>query len=163
MNIDLKDETFNCMERIEQKYVQEDEQESYRYPHPSTNTPIILLLTTILLTSCATILTCLSLMTSHWEYISWDIRKIREIEIRTRRSVNGPPYVKVEPFLDDAIVKISIDDFIHKNEAGNVTFYGQNNATVTIYLVPMKGGIWTMCVQLNGKKNNYYVKMIIRI
>ncbi|XP_065226542.1 uncharacterized protein LOC135849843 [Planococcus citri] len=152
MNTDPDDETFNCMERIEQKYIQEaEEQEAYRYPHPSTNTPIILLLTTILLTSCATVLTCLSLMTSHWEYISWNIHKIRNIE-KSKAPVNAPPYVILEPLLDDTIVKISINHFLYNNKPENTSLNVQANATVTVYFVPMNGGIWTMCVQLNEQQ-----------
>lgn len=146
------DETFNCMERIEQKYAQEEEQESAHYPQPATNTPILLLIMTMVLTSCATALTCVSLMTNHWEYITWDIRKVYEIAHKTKRHINAPPYVSVEPLLDEVMIKISIYDFSHQNkiEMMNENSGRQTNATVTVYLVPMHGGIWTLCVWLNG-------------
>lgn len=145
------DGSFNCMERIEQKYIQEDDRESTHYPQPSTNLPILLFIITMILTSCATILTCLSLMTNYWEYISWDIRKVDEIKAKARKDINAPPYVKVEPLplLDETLVKIVIEDFSPKNKTDT------NYEPSTIYLVPMHGGIWTLCVSLNGKTSQH--------
>ncbi len=94
----------------------------------------ILLVSTLTATTFATGTNCVSLLTDYWEYITWNTRQVRDIGFKLRASMKYRE-VSTEPLLNDMIMKISVYD---------------KNATASVYLVPMHGGIWTLCVSLNG-------------
>lgn len=89
--------------------------------HPS----VFFLLGTLVLTTCATGMLCGSIMTDHWEEITWDRSALEEI-------VNGS--LKLHWLLDGLVAKITTLDHGFR----------------TAFLVPMHGGIWTLCISLRG-------------
>lgn len=90
--------------------------------HPS----VFFLLGTLVLTTCATGMLCGAIMTDHWEEVTWDKDEVLELTNNT---------VRVQWLLDGKIAKVSGND-----ERGRVLSF----------LVPMHGGIWTLCLSLTG-------------
>lgn len=41
---------------------------------------IVFLMITLIVTAAATAMLCVSIMTEHWEYVTWDKEKLRSIE-----------------------------------------------------------------------------------
>lgn len=90
--------------------------------HPS----VFFLLGTLVLTTCATGMLCGSIMTDHWEELTWD-------RLALEASTNGT--IKLNWLLDGLVARVTnVDDKI----------------SATAFLVPMHGGIWTLCVSLDG-------------
>lgn len=89
--------------------------------HPS----VFFLLGTLLLTTCATGMLCGAIMTDHWEEVTWDRDLLNEM---ANESVHFLWH------LDDTVAKV-IDA----------------RDKVLGFLVPMHGGIWTLCVNLQEK------------
>lgn len=77
------------------------------------------------MTSSATAMLCAAIMTDHWEHVSWD-RICLEKSSQTNNST-------LHWLLDSKIARLAIKN---QNNRGGV------------FLVPMHGGIWTLCVDL---------------
>lgn len=77
------------------------------------------------MTSSATAMLCAAIMTDHWEHVSWD-RICLEKSSQTHNST-------LHWLLDSKIARLAIKN---QNNRGGV------------FLVPMHGGIWTLCVDL---------------
>lgn len=95
--------------------------------HPS----VFFLLGTLVLTTCATGMLCGAIMTDHWEEVSWDKMEVSNLTNNT---------VRVQWLLDGKIGKVLTNDERNK---------------VLSFLVPMHGGIWTLCLSLTGRS---YIK-----
>lgn len=93
----------------------------------STYTTIVLI-GTLILTTLATVVNCFSLLTNYWEHITWDSRTVMKISYEQNMGVKS--------HLDNQITRVSVTN--------------SKNSTVDIYLLPMHGGIWTICFALNG-------------
>lgn len=91
--------------------------------HPS----VFFLLGTLVLTTCATGMLCGSIMTDHWEELTWD-------RIALESLANGT--IKLNWLLDGLVARINNID---------------ERKSTSAFLVPMHGGIWTLCVTLEGK------------
>lgn len=91
--------------------------------HPS----VFFLLGTLVLTTCATGMLCGAIMTDHWEEVTWNKVQVNDLTNNT---------VKVQWLLDGKIAKVS---------------RGEENYRTLSFLVPMHGGIWTLCLSLTGK------------
>jgi hypothetical protein len=113
------------------------------------------LIGTLLFTTVATAMLCVAIMTDHWEQVTWDHRKLDDINVRQK---NGTQVKwKLEWLLDRQVGKI-----VYLNEEGlrkvsnrkdtvtNSDSSGQEHE-VAVFLIPMHGGIWTLCVSLTGK------------
>ncbi|KAH1025735.1 hypothetical protein HUJ05_010404 [Dendroctonus ponderosae] len=93
--------------------------------HPS----VFFLLGTLVLTTCATGMLCAAIMTDHWEEVTWDMNRLEVL-------ANGT--VRLQWLLDRTVARVSTNDL--------------NDRTVA-FLVPMHGGIWTLCLSLTGMQN----------
>ncbi|XP_053608058.1 uncharacterized protein LOC128673916 [Plodia interpunctella] len=93
--------------------------------HPS----VFYLLATLLLTSCSTAMLCASIMTDHWEQVKWDHTALAALANASNTALQW--------LLDDKVAKI--EDTSHKKAQAT-------------FLVPMNGGIWTMCVSLEDEE-----------
>lgn len=91
--------------------------------HPS----VFFLLGTLVLTTCATAMLCGSIMTDHWEEVTWNKQ---ELDTITNHSVN------IHWLLDGNVAKITANDV---------------RETTMAFLVPMHGGIWTLCFSLTAE------------
>lgn len=100
----------------------------------STYTTIVLI-STLLLTTFATGLNCFSLLTNHWEYITWNSQALKKISLEQNMGL--------ESYFDNLITRVFVTN--------------SKNSTVGIYLLPMHGGIWTVCISLRGKPSIYQV------
>ncbi|XP_049817718.1 uncharacterized protein LOC109596977 isoform X3 [Aethina tumida] len=92
--------------------------------HPS----VFFLLGTLVLTTCATGMLCAAIMTDHWEEVTWDRHYLEVLS-------NGT--VRLQWLLDRTVARISTNDLRDKTVA---------------FLVPMHGGIWTLCVSLTDEE-----------
>ncbi|GJQ71872.1 hypothetical protein Trydic_g2985 [Trypoxylus dichotomus] len=92
--------------------------------HPS----VFFLLGTLVLTTCATAMLCGAIMTDHWEEVTWDQNDLEVLANNT---------VKLKWLLDGAVVRVSATD---------------EKDTLKAFLVPMHGGIWTLCVSLSDEE-----------
>lgn len=90
--------------------------------HPS----VFFLLGTLVLTTCATAMLCGAIMTDHWEEVTWDQDGLETLANNT---------VRLKWLLDGTVVRVSTND---------------EKDALKAFLVPMHGGIWTLCVSLTG-------------
>ncbi|CAH2036859.1 unnamed protein product, partial [Iphiclides podalirius] len=93
--------------------------------HPS----VFYLLATLLLTSCSTAMLCAAMMTDHWEHVTWERAALAALANASDTALHW--------LLDGKVAKIEEAN----NRKGGDTF-----------LVPMNGGIWTMCVSLEEEE-----------
>ncbi|XP_043225454.1 uncharacterized protein LOC122390979 isoform X2 [Amphibalanus amphitrite] len=89
----------------------------------------LLLVFTLLLTTAATLLLTYAELTDNWEIIRFDRASVQ----RTVDGLNGTH--SLEWILDDQVGVVTID--------------GEQPDNKTVFLVPMNGGIWTLCVSLS--------------
>lgn len=78
------------------------------------------------MTTCATGMLCAAIMTDHWEEVTWDKENLDIL-------ANGT--VRMRWLLDRTVARVSTNDMKDRPLA---------------FLVPMHGGIWTLCVSLTG-------------
>lgn len=95
-------------------------------------TPVIFLFVTLLVTTSATAMLCSAMMSDHWEHISWD-RMV--VEKMTRNSTHY-----VQWHLNGKVAGI------------NVKYNGKKE---NLFLVPMNGGIWTLCIDISESDMRY--------
>lgn len=81
---------------------------------------------------------CAAIMTDHWEEVTWDRDSLENL-------ANGS--VRLQWLLDGAVAKLSTNDIKDRSIA---------------FLVPMHGGIWTLCVSLSGKSKPCSIKEIFQ-
>lgn len=79
-----------------------------------------------MLTTCATGMLCAAIMTDYWEEVTWDKETLDML-------ANGT--VRLRWLLDRTVARVSTSDTKDRTIA---------------FLVPMHGGIWTLCVSLTG-------------
>ncbi|XP_018333418.1 uncharacterized protein LOC108742628 isoform X2 [Agrilus planipennis] len=91
--------------------------------HPS----VFFLLGTLVLTICATGMLCASIMTDHWEEVTWSQDKLENF---TNVSL------KLQWLLERKVAKIT----------------GLDERKPLAFLVPMHGGIWTLCLSLTDEE-----------
>jgi hypothetical protein len=95
----------------------------------------IFLIITLFLTVSSTLIMSVSIMSNYWEYMTWNKQKIREIIESTQRT-NHNHHVRIEPIQSEYIIKLSIKH--------------DYSVPTRLYLLPMHGGIWTVCASLTG-------------
>ncbi|XP_041978672.1 uncharacterized protein LOC121732770 isoform X1 [Aricia agestis] len=78
--------------------------------------------------SCSTAMLCAAIMTEHWEHVSWERSALTALANASNTAIHW--------LLDDKVAKVE-----DGNRKGGGTF-----------LVPMNGGIWTMCVSLEDEE-----------
>ncbi|CAH0563468.1 unnamed protein product [Brassicogethes aeneus] len=94
--------------------------------HPS----VFFLLGTLVLTTCATGMLCAAIMTDHWEEVTWNGSYLEVL-------ANGSH--RLQWLLDGNVARVSTNDVRDRTIA---------------FLVPMHGGIWTLCVTLTEEEIN---------
>ena len=116
---------------------------------------------TLLFTSVATAMLCVAIMTDHWEQVKWDRRKLDDIAVRQK---NGTQVKWVLNWLLDGQVGWIVYTNVERLEKlpdrkDTVTSSDSNEQghEVAVFLIPMHGGIWTLCVSLTGKWTNISV------
>lgn len=119
------------------------------------------LMGTLVLTSVATAMLCGAIMTDHWEHVTWDRSKLDDIAAR-QKNASHVRWV-LEWILDGQVGRI-----VYTNEEGlrkipsrkkplktavtSVTPRSEEtDDEAAVFLIPMHGGIWTLCVSLTGK------------
>ncbi|KAI5698901.1 hypothetical protein M8J75_013582 [Diaphorina citri] len=134
--------------------------------HPT----IVVLLCTLLCTSCATGMLCAAIITDHWEYVHWNRTQLEDIAGARQQvaSVKGLQ-ISLESYLDGLVTKVIVRNFnkprpLPQHEAEYSHWLALNaprssyreplSVVSTIFLVPMHGGIWTMCVFLTEEQIN---------
>lgn len=93
--------------------------------HPS----VFFLLGTLVLTSCATGMLCGSIMTDHWEEVTWNRLLLENL-------ANNNSSTRLQWLLDGTVARVTKTEDV--------------DSGATAFLVPMHGGIWTLCVSLSG-------------
>uniref|UniRef100_A0A1B6DGP9 Uncharacterized protein n=1 Tax=Clastoptera arizonana TaxID=38151 RepID=A0A1B6DGP9_9HEMI len=118
---------------------------------------LVFLLGTLLLTSCATAMLCAAVMTDHWEYVSWDQSKVEHIARTSKKNLTAHRHIVVEWYLDGYVTRIAVRDRSRRRRptiadvnAVDDPMMGVDVASV--FLVPMNGGIWTLCVSLTEQQ-----------
>ncbi|CRL02409.1 CLUMA_CG015192, isoform A [Clunio marinus] len=98
---------------------------------PLCNAPptVVFLLLTLFMTTTATAMLCAAIMTDHWENVVWDKEALTKI-------VNQTDSSKVTNQLE----------LLLEGKAARLPFKGNDRGGV--FLVPMHGGIWTLCINL---------------
>lgn len=112
-------------------------------PHYSCNAspnPVAILFLTLLMTSSATALLCAAIMTNYWEYVRWDVTALEKL-VNKSQHIN-----KIEWMLDGRVARIPIAQTTERHHVHKDIHPNHNRAGV--FLVPMYGGIWTMCIEL---------------
>ncbi|XP_017772263.1 PREDICTED: uncharacterized protein LOC108559469 [Nicrophorus vespilloides] len=89
----------------------------------SVHPSVFFLLGTLVMTTCATGMLCAAIMTDHWEEVTWDRRALQTMS-NTSLDIQ---------WLFDGVAKVSTN-----NEHA--------------FLVPIHGGIWTLCFSLTEKE-----------
>ncbi|KPJ08832.1 hypothetical protein RR48_07892 [Papilio machaon] len=74
---------------------------------------------------------CAAMMTEHWEHVAWERAALAALANTSNTVLHW--------LLDDKVAKVEV---ANNRKGGGGTF-----------LVPMNGGIWTMCVSLEGMQN----------
>uniref|UniRef100_A0A1S4HAQ7 Uncharacterized protein n=1 Tax=Anopheles gambiae TaxID=7165 RepID=A0A1S4HAQ7_ANOGA len=124
--------------------------------------PIMFLFLTLLMTSSATAMLCAAIMTDHWEHVSWDRNSLDRISNETA--------IELHWYLDGRAAKIPLkgkglpkQQHPHHHHQQQQQQVGQKsggaatNPVVTdnragVFLVPMNGGIWTLCIDLTAEE-----------
>ncbi|XP_067638149.1 serine-rich adhesin for platelets-like isoform X2 [Eurosta solidaginis] len=91
--------------------------------------PVLFLFVTLLMTTSATAMLCAAIMTDHWEHVTWDRNSLDRY---TNRSG-----MQLEWMLNEKVAMLKPDkkaEYRFRREA--------------VFLVPMHGGIWTLCIDL---------------
>ncbi|KAJ9582680.1 hypothetical protein L9F63_022973, partial [Diploptera punctata] len=101
---------------------------------------------TLLLTGVATAMLCGAIMTDHWEHVTWDRGKLKEI----RNMTQAKQQWVLEWLLDGKVGRIV---YAHS------TRIEQDHDQVSVFLIPMHGGIWTLCVSLTDEERHLLLKV----
>ncbi|XP_058057622.1 uncharacterized protein LOC131208758 [Anopheles bellator] len=120
--------------------------------------PILFLFLTLLMTSSATAMLCAAIMTDHWEHVSWDRSSLDRISNETA--------IELHWYLDGRAAKIplkgkgksqtvglpNVHHKPHHHVPGPTTLRppAVTDDRAGVFLVPMNGGIWTLCIDLTA-------------
>lgn len=121
------------------------------------------LMGTLLFTGVATAMLCVSIMTDHWEQVKWDRRKLDDIAVR-QKNMTQRKWV-LEWLLDEQVgwIVYTNDEGLRKVPDRKDTATSSESSAqgheVAVFLIPMHGGIWTLCVSLTGKWTKISVNM----
>ncbi|XP_046803883.1 probable serine/threonine-protein kinase cdc7, partial [Lucilia cuprina] len=91
--------------------------------------PVLFLFVTLLMTTSATAMLCAAIMTDHWEHVKWDRISLDRYSNRSN--------LQLEWIMEDKVAMLKPD------KRADHRFRRDN-----LFLVPMHGGIWTLCIDL---------------
>nr|XP_019526757.1 uncharacterized protein LOC109398800 isoform X2 [Aedes albopictus]XP_029718786.1 uncharacterized protein LOC115261372 isoform X2 [Aedes albopictus] len=117
--------------------------------------PVLFLFFTLLMTSSATAMLCAAIMTDHWEHVSWNREHLDRL---TNKSS-----IELQWYLDGRAAKFSVSEMHRKsvdamskelNSTRNVLKFSMPpiDKRANVFLVPMNGGIWTLCIALTAEE-----------
>lgn len=125
----------------------------------------IFLTVTLAMTATASGFMVLSLMTDYWEYISFDRGRVTviadnntKVEWLMDNQVARLHFLPVKPRpTPSAVMKLFSGPLMNKKKKKMATDSKQNSTSLnrrkrdirTVYLVPMYGGVWRICTNLN--------------
>uniref|UniRef100_A0A8W7MV67 Uncharacterized protein n=1 Tax=Anopheles atroparvus TaxID=41427 RepID=A0A8W7MV67_ANOAO len=108
--------------------------------------PILFLFLTLLMTSSATAMLCAAIMTDHWEHVSWDRTSLDRI--------SNESAIELQWYLDGRAAKIPLKGKglpavpHHQQHKKGASSPPVTDNRAGVFLVPMNGGIWTLCIDL---------------
>lgn len=108
--------------------------------------PVIFLFVTLLVTTGTTALLCGAIMSDHWEKLTWDKEILEKITHNKSSSVQWQ--------LDGRAAIVTVDSKLPLFGHYTLTFtqsgfFSENERKENLYLVPMHGGIWTLCIDIS--------------
>ncbi|XP_065085278.1 uncharacterized protein LOC135707389 isoform X2 [Ochlerotatus camptorhynchus] len=117
--------------------------------------PVLFLFLTLLMTSSATAMLCAAIMTDHWEHVSWNREQLDRLSNKSS--------IELQWYLDGRAAKFSVSDMHRKTgdarsrEFDIPRYVLKNNKPsidkrANVFLVPMNGGIWTLCIDLTPEE-----------
>ncbi|KAK9500377.1 hypothetical protein O3M35_001655 [Rhynocoris fuscipes] len=114
----------------------------------------VLLLITVFTTALTSALLCTSIMTDHWEHIQWNKEQVIELTAQGNISEDHifkphGQHASIEWHLDGRVSHISLRKLTNLGEVGR--------EVAGLYLIPMHGGIWTLCPALPG---NHFISLL---
>ncbi|CAB0001149.1 unnamed protein product [Nesidiocoris tenuis] len=95
---------------------------------------LLMLFATVALTAIASFSLSSSMMTDHWETIVWDPQEVDKLVSANFTELG----LEAKKYLDDRVTSVTV----RKGTGLKVTDVAR------VFLVPMHGGIWTLCVSL---------------
>ncbi|XP_062555102.1 uncharacterized protein LOC134220127 isoform X1 [Armigeres subalbatus] len=113
--------------------------------------PVLFLFFTLLMTSSATAMLCAAIMTDHWEHVSWNRENLDRLSNKSS--------IELQWYLDGRAAKFSVSDMHRRSGDGRSRDFDfpryvlkHNKPPIdkraNVFLVPMNGGIWTLCIAL---------------
>jgi hypothetical protein len=124
---------------------------------------------TLVFTSAATAMLCGAIMTDHWEQVNWDRGKLEDIAVRQKNATQvrwllewllDGQVGRIVYTNEEGLRKIPIRKKPVKNVGNSVTASNEEtDEEVAVFLIPMHGGIWTLCVTLSGKCCHYNFRL----
>ncbi|XP_044732283.1 uncharacterized protein LOC123295122 isoform X2 [Chrysoperla carnea] len=128
--------------------------------HPS----VFFLLGTLVLTSCSSAMLCAAIMTDHWEEVTWHRDSLRslvqEYNNMSIQSIGQELYhihhshrqlIHLQWLLDGTVVRVTTSS-ANLLEEESSTQINHSERSPVAFLVPMHGGIWTLCVNLSEEE-----------
>ncbi|KAH8419137.1 hypothetical protein KR222_006634, partial [Zaprionus bogoriensis] len=110
--------------------------------------PVLFLFVTLLMTTSATAMLCAAIMTDHWEHVTWDRNSLDRYSNRSG--------LHLEWLLDEKVAVLKPDK--RGRRASSLLDYSSHPIFPftadhrfrrdSVFLVPMHGGIWTLCIDL---------------
>ncbi|XP_039290892.1 uncharacterized protein LOC111054535 isoform X2 [Nilaparvata lugens] len=119
---------------------------------PCLQPSLLFLLGTLGLTTCATGMLWAAIITDHWESLTWNHTRIDEIARASQaRNLSQHRVVIVDSYLDRCVTRVAVRDLsLGRKPHDQQEPLGEVIAAV--FLVPMHGGIWTLCVSLTEEQ-----------
>ncbi|XP_047469267.1 uncharacterized protein LOC125025325 [Penaeus chinensis] len=125
-----------------------------------THPACLFLALTLLVTTAATMILCSAILTNHWEVITFDKAEVEAIAAKHNASHT------LSWLWGGKVGMVSIELHqplkLRRQDAGSQAYMGSHSHSIrfrrqtskVIYLVPMHGGIWTLCVGLSVQEQN---------
>ncbi|XP_014213014.1 uncharacterized protein LOC106642686 [Copidosoma floridanum] len=117
--------------------------ESSRLPVRSPAPRLVFLFATLSLTCAATGLLCAAIMSDHWEELYWDKEALKRSNISPMWYLDGKVgHLEAGSRRDSPLI----------NDRHKAIASPDKSKTRNSFLVPMHGGIWTMCASLTDEE-----------
>ncbi|XP_058796592.1 uncharacterized protein LOC131667272 isoform X2 [Phymastichus coffea] len=102
---------------------------------------LVFLFATLVLTCAATGLLCAAIMSDHWEEVDWDREALERANVSPVTWLLDGKVGRIEPTLGGG-----------SSQQAKHHVVGDRSRAQPAFVVPMHGGIWTMCVSLTDEE-----------